>query len=382
MSPVHAVAAVHCPVCHSDVTKLQRVVSTERIQVLRSAPSVLESFRASGTPEAAAFEKFAKHWRPHAPASGPSNPTPIVHVPVAAATVPHWLPAPQQQPGSLGAAAQLPAAPNGGLLQSFRSAITSMASNKPQATLALPLPNGSTSEAPAPLHPFRGEAWGAAREALSAFLQRGNAAAKPHDPSTLDDVLMAIMNGELTLSKSMSNPRAETLSKSLVPLQALLNSRPAVAYSSEPGPSTLKPPAAPLPASLQVAPLLPPAPVLLPAPLPAQPSVVGPPAISYAPPPPRAQPAPATSPPDSRLSTWHLELPEQDYRRASVRPDGVQNYIWTPHARDFAPDSPRRHETVLRFKERWAAGEPIVIRGIQGRLNWGPKILSRVARSV
>ena len=71
------------------------------------------------------------------------------------------------------------------------------------------------------------------------------------------------------------------------------------------------------------------------------------------------------------LVTWHKNLPPEDYRIASNRPDGVQNYIWTPHVSDFSMTSPRRLETVGRFDQRWAAGEPIIIRGMRGRVNWG-----------
>jgi hypothetical protein len=82
------------------------------------------------------------------------------------------------------------------------------------------------------------------------------------------------------------------------------------------------------------------------------------------------------------LVNWHKNLPPEDYRIASNRPDGVQNYIWTPHVSDFSPSSPRRHETVQRFVQRWAAGEPIIIRGMRGRVNWGPTVAMRAARDV
>lgn len=82
------------------------------------------------------------------------------------------------------------------------------------------------------------------------------------------------------------------------------------------------------------------------------------------------------------LKTWHQNLPPEDYRLASQRPDGVQNYIWTPHVRDFTQNSGRRDETVQRFVERWAAGEPIIIRGLRGRMNWGPQPVMRAAREI
>jgi lysine-specific demethylase 3 len=82
------------------------------------------------------------------------------------------------------------------------------------------------------------------------------------------------------------------------------------------------------------------------------------------------------------LKDWYKGLPPEDYRMASQRPDGVQNYIWTPHVRDFALTSPRRAETLKRFVERWAAGEPIIIRGFRGRMNWGPSLVMRAARDI
>lgn len=82
------------------------------------------------------------------------------------------------------------------------------------------------------------------------------------------------------------------------------------------------------------------------------------------------------------LINWHKDLPPEDYRIASNRPNGLQNYIWTPHVSDFSPASPRRHETVQRFVQRWAAGEPIIIRGMRGRVNWGPNVVMRAARDM
>ena len=96
---------------------------------------------------------------------------------------------------------------------------------------------------------------------------------------------------------------------------------------------------------------------------------------------------PLTSPivvpsPGINLTTWHTNLPLEDYRLVSQRPNGVQNYIWTPHMKDFAQTSPRRAETVKRFVERWGAGEPIIIRGMRGRMNWGPSVVMRAARHI
>ena len=82
------------------------------------------------------------------------------------------------------------------------------------------------------------------------------------------------------------------------------------------------------------------------------------------------------------LISWHKDLPPEDYRIASNRPNGLQNYIWTPHVSDFSRASPRRHETVQRFVQRWAAGEPIIIRGMRGRVNWGPNVVMRAARDM
>jgi hypothetical protein len=100
------------------------------------------------------------------------------------------------------------------------------------------------------------------------------------------------------------------------------------------------------------------------------------PGASVLPPP----PAPQRQAPS--LTSWHQGLPAEDYRLASDRPSGRQNYLWTPHVRDFARDSPRRAETVARFVERWGAGEPIVVRGFRGRMNWGPSIMMRAARDL
>jgi hypothetical protein len=92
------------------------------------------------------------------------------------------------------------------------------------------------------------------------------------------------------------------------------------------------------------------------------------------PPPPQQQQPPRQA---ASLTPWHHGLPAEDYRLASDQPDGRQNYLWTPHVRDFAPASPRRAETVVRFVERWGAGEPIVVRGFRGGMSWGPSTMAR-----
>ena len=98
------------------------------------------------------------------------------------------------------------------------------------------------------------------------------------------------------------------------------------------------------------------------------------------PPAPPVLPAPPPPPP-SLPRPWYDGLPAEDYRLASSRPDG-QNYLWTPHVRDFARDSPRRVETVARFVERWQAGQPVVLRGFAGRLDWGPGAMARAVQDV
>lgn len=57
-------------------------------------------------------------------------------------------------------------------------------------------------------------------------------------------------------------------------------------------------------------------------------------------------------------------------------------FLWTPHMNDFSPYSPRYSETMQRFSQRWSSGEPIIIRGLTGRLNWGPDIVMRAARDM
>lgn len=59
----------------------------------------------------------------------------------------------------------------------------------------------------------------------------------------------------------------------------------------------------------------------------------------------------------------------------SQRPDGEQNYLFCPNAEDFDPQSPNRAAAVEQFQDCMRAGEPVVIRGLKARINWGPEVI-------
>lgn len=59
---------------------------------------------------------------------------------------------------------------------------------------------------------------------------------------------------------------------------------------------------------------------------------------------------------------------------AAERPDGKQNYIFCPNAEDFDQDSPNRAAAVRQFQDCMRAGEPVLIRGLKAKINWGPEV--------
>lgn len=74
---------------------------------------------------------------------------------------------------------------------------------------------------------------------------------------------------------------------------------------------------------------------------------------------------------------WGRDMPFEDVRKASGREDGVQNYLYTPHASTLKKDHPNFSVAVKLFQERWAAREPVLVRDVRGLMSWKPDVSER-----
>lgn len=77
------------------------------------------------------------------------------------------------------------------------------------------------------------------------------------------------------------------------------------------------------------------------------------------------------------IHVWGRDMRFEDVRMASRRAGGVQDFIWTPHASELKPGHPKFKSNEPLFQERWAAREPIVVRGIKKAMSWSPDVSDR-----
>ncbi|PNH08511.1 hypothetical protein TSOC_004913 [Tetrabaena socialis] len=73
------------------------------------------------------------------------------------------------------------------------------------------------------------------------------------------------------------------------------------------------------------------------------------------------------APPPGLVAAWgRYLLPREDVRLASEEaasggPGSVPRHMFTPHAEDLKPSSPRFVPYALLFQQRWAAREPVLL---------------------
>lgn len=91
-------------------------------------------------------------------------------------------------------------------------------------------------------------------------------------------------------------------------------------------------------------------------------------------------PADGTLTKDGLLWVWGQKLRLEDVRKVSGRSSGDQNYMFTPHIRDLKKDSPRYLETTRLVIQRYSLGEPVVVRGCKGTMDWHPQTMMRATR--
>ena len=83
---------------------------------------------------------------------------------------------------------------------------------------------------------------------------------------------------------------------------------------------------------------------------------------------------------DTSGCDWWKSVPKSKVRLASLKEDGTQKYLFCPHDDDLKLDSPNRAEMVKIVQGCFQRGEPIIVRGCKGRMNWNPDV-SRVCHS-
>ncbi len=410
----HEKGPLRCPVCTQSTTTIQRVLPVPTIKKLNDTQAVVDKTVARGGAAVNAYDYNCKLWRlptaadakvkgnkgGDANGNGASGSKAQVQqqscmpngnnngVPVLLSAAPRQQQQQQQQTGARAPPPAPSAVYNGRVLGQPDRFLPSNGAPVLQSTATTVAVNNNTAAAAAAGAPSSLPPTSTALLAQAARYRGIDALAlqlleRPATSLSAEhlQVLSAVFNqfciGEYRFGPQLRNPElASTVMQQMNALRHLLGTSSTGGNgtagngngigqllgigggSNGAGPSTAA--AAPAPA---------------PAPAPAA-AVVGPNLV-------RLPERPVTRIPNCiNLIDWHKDLPPEDYRIASNRPDGVQNYIWTPHVSDFSPTSPRRHETVERFVQRWAAGEPIIIRGMRGRVNWGPNVVMRAARDM
>lgn len=66
---------------------------------------------------------------------------------------------------------------------------------------------------------------------------------------------------------------------------------------------------------------------------------------------------------DAVGDAWWRAVPEEWRRKASNC--GAQDFLFTPHADDLKPGAVRYALALELFRRRWAAGEPVIVRGVK-----------------
>lgn len=79
------------------------------------------------------------------------------------------------------------------------------------------------------------------------------------------------------------------------------------------------------------------------------------------------------------VHAWGRTLPAQSVRLAAQAPAGGHNYLFTPTAAQLRPGHPEFAAHHGLFQERWAAGEPIIVRDCKSRMTWTPEVRVRPA---
>lgn len=92
------------------------------------------------------------------------------------------------------------------------------------------------------------------------------------------------------------------------------------------------------------------------------------------------------------IQIWGHTLPRSHVRLARAAapsspsspdtPPECSSHIFTPHADDLKPSSPRFLEYMALFHQRWLRGEPVIVRGIRGRMAWDSETMLRAVREL
>lgn len=72
---------------------------------------------------------------------------------------------------------------------------------------------------------------------------------------------------------------------------------------------------------------------------------------------------------------WAAGLPASDLRLAAASPAaGAPNHLYAPAAAQLQPGHPQFASSHAQFQQRWAAGEPVIVRGLKSRMMWTPEV--------
>jgi len=303
------------------------------VETLRGVPNLIEKLRAAETPETQAYDFSHKMWIPlgrQVPESSARVPPFIVRSVAAVASAEEKINSPVKAivSGASGSGASIRS--NRVPLQNDEAGATSLSSSLLGFSRFIPTMFAPKSE----VVPPRNLSW-KSQEALAAIV-----ASSPR--ATFLDVAKSIVQGKLLKPEEEAKPEYLQLKYSA----QMLGSEPGVLnLEATPSVSTGDSAAA---EALGVVPR-PWSQLFV-----QQQQRVARPSVPL----PKSA-VPLANPQNHSLSTWHMGLKAEHYRRASNRADGVQNCIWTPHVSDFSAESPIHEETLKRFVERWSAGEPI-----------------------
>eukprot|EP00803_Ostreobium_quekettii_P008080 evm.model.scf_194.8 EVM.evm.TU.scf_194.8 scf_194:78016-96915(+) len=79
---------------------------------------------------------------------------------------------------------------------------------------------------------------------------------------------------------------------------------------------------------------------------------------------------------------WWVNIPPTSLRLAAWKEGDPRNYLFCPHADDLNLDSPNRAENVRIIQGCFQRGEPFIVRGCKGKMNWTPELMNRATREV
>ena len=96
---------------------------------------------------------------------------------------------------------------------------------------------------------------------------------------------------------------------------------------------------------------------------------------------------------DGRVRLWGHWLRLQDVRRATwAQPNSSDGsslsisredeFVFSPHVSSLDYQSPDFTLCLQVFFERWQARQPVIVRGVKSRMQWGPEVMLRAAREM